>query len=67
MANLVPASNLQAAAVAGAIVTLIQHFVVSQGGNISPDVANALTALTTVLVAHLWDVVTGENDVPPKP
>lgn len=64
MANLIPASNLQAAAVAGAIVTIVQHFVVSQGGEISPDIANALTALVTVLVAHLWDVVTGENNDP---
>lgn len=61
MADFKPAQNVQAAIVAGALVTAAQHALSAYGYTLSPDVANGLTAFVTVLVAHVWDVCTGQN------
>lgn len=67
MSNLLPAQNIQAAAVAGVIMTTLQHALSTYGYSLSPDVANGLTALVTVLVAHAWDVLTGQGTPPTPP
>lgn len=67
MSNLIPAGNVQAAAIAGATTVLIQYCLTLRGVTVPPDVASAITLLITVLVAHLSDILTGHtNDGPPK-
>lgn len=67
MTNLTPAANVQAAAVAGLLVTGLEHILSLHGITLTPDIANGLTALSAVLVAHIWDMVTGQNVTqPPK-
>lgn len=67
MANVTPAANVQAAAAAGLLVTGLEHALSAHGITLSPDIANGLTALAAVLVAHVWDMVTGQNTPqPPK-
>lgn len=61
MANLTPASNVQAATVAGFIAVCILHICAANGIIIPPDVADALPSVLVIIVAHLWDVFTGEN------
>lgn len=61
MANIVPATNIQAAAVAGFITTLILHVCAANGIVIPPDVADALPGVLALLVAHISDMVTGDN------
>lgn len=61
MATITPASNLQAATVAGFIATLVLHVCAANDITIPPDVADALPGLFALLVAHIWDMVTGEN------
>lgn len=61
MPNIMPANNVVAGAVAGAVVTIGQHYMVNYGIQITPDVSNSLTVAVSVGVAHLWDVMTGQN------
>lgn len=61
MTSLKPASNVIAATVAGAISGASDHLMVRYGVNISPDSQVALTVGIMTAVAHLWDVVTGQN------
>lgn len=65
MPSLKPASNVVAAAVAGAVSGVSQHFAVNYGITITPDMENAITLGVMVGVAHLWDVATGQNIAPP--
>lgn len=55
MANLTPASNVQAATVAGFIAVLVEHLCTANGIDIPPDVADALPGLFVVLVAYAHD------------
>lgn len=64
MANIVPAGNIQAAAVAGFIVTLVLHVCAANDIVIPPDVADALSGLLAVIVAHVYDMCTGGNVKP---
>lgn len=66
MQNLTPAANVQAAALAGVIITVLEDVLARHGVTLTPDVANGLTAFAAVLVAHVWDVITGENVTPTK-
>lgn len=61
MANLIPASNVQAATIAGFIAVLIEHVCSANGIVIPPDVADALPSVLVIAVAHIWDMATGAN------
>lgn len=61
MTNITPAANIQAAAAAALIITVLEDILSRHGVTLSPDIANGLTAFAAVLVAHVWDVITGEN------
>lgn len=61
MANLAPASNIQAATLAGFIAVLIEHVCAANGIIIPEDVSTALPGVLVILVAHIWDVATGAN------
>lgn len=66
MTNLIPAANVQAAAAAGLLVTDLEHVLSLHGITLSSDVANGLAAFAAVLVAHVWDIITGQNATPEK-
>ena len=66
MTNLTPAANVQAAAVAGLLITVLEDVLSRHGVTLSPDIANGLTAFAAILVAHLWDMLTGGNVAPEK-
>jgi hypothetical protein len=57
MANLTPASNVQAATVAGFIAVLLEHLCAANDITIPPDVADALPGALIVLVAYIHDCV----------
>lgn len=61
MANITPASNIQAATLAGFIAVLIEHVCTANGIIIPPDVSDALPGVLAILTAHIWDMATGEN------
>jgi hypothetical protein len=61
MPSVKPAPNVAAAAIAGAVAGVSQHFVVKYGIDISPDTQDAITGVVMIGVAHLWDMVTGQN------
>lgn len=61
MANLTPASNIQAATVAGFIAVCVLHVCQANGIIIPQDVADALPGVLAIIVAHVWDVLNGEN------
>lgn len=65
MANFVPATNVQVAAVAGFIAVLVEHLCEANGIVIPPDVSSALPGVLAVIVAHVWDMATGGNAKPP--
>lgn len=65
MPSFKPAANVQAAAIAGIIVTTLEDVLSRHGITLSPDIANGLTAFAAVLVAHAWDVITGQNTPQP--
>lgn len=64
MTNITPAANVQAAAAAGLIITLLEDVLSRHGVTLSPDIANGLTAFAAVMVAHVWDMLTGDNVKP---
>lgn len=59
--NLIPAGNIQFAALAAFIVSLIEHLCTANGIIIPADVSSGLTGLVAVLAAHVADMVTGDN------
>jgi hypothetical protein len=61
MSNFVPASNVQAATVAGFVAVLIEHVCTANGIVIPPDVSSSLPGVLIVLVAYIHDAVTGGN------
>lgn len=61
MPNMIPATNIQAAAIAGLVVTLIEHVCAANGINIPSDVSDALPGLLALIVAHIADMITGDN------
>lgn len=65
MPNIVPATNVSIAAIAGLISAVVEHVCEANGVAIPPDIASALPAAIAVIVAHLWDVCTGGNVKPP--
>jgi hypothetical protein len=65
MPSLKPANNVVAAAIAGAVSGVSQHFAVSYGVTITPDMQNAITLAVVVGVAHICDLITGQNVPPP--
>jgi uncharacterized membrane protein len=64
--NVQPANNIQLAAVAGFTALLVEHLCQANGITIPTDIADALPGVMAILVAHLYDLFTGENK-PPKP
>ena len=56
MANMTPAGNVQAAAIAAFISPIIEHICSANGIVIPPDASAALPGAVTVLVAYLADV-----------
>lgn len=61
MANLIPASNVQAAAVAGFVALLVEHLCAANNIVLPPDVSGALPGFLAIVVAHAWDLCTGGN------
>lgn len=61
MDNLKPATNVQLGAAAGFVSAVVLHICQANGIVIPPDVANALPCVFAVIIAHVWDVATGEN------
>ncbi len=59
--NLKPAGNVVAAMVAGSVSGVSDHLVVKYGVTISPDTQIAITVGVMTFVAHIWDLVTGQN------
>jgi hypothetical protein len=64
MVNITPATNVQAATVAGFIAVIIEHVCAANGVDIPPDVSAALPGILVIVVAHVWDMCTGENAKP---
>ena len=62
--NVAPASNVQAATVAAFLSALIEHVCTQYGYAMSPDMEASLPAVIAIVVAHLWDMFTGENSKP---
>lgn len=60
------APNVQAAAIAAVIAPIILHVFSAYGMSLPPDAAAALPGAIAVIVAHVWDVATGENKPPAK-
>ena len=61
MGNYTPSNNIIFAFLAGFDTTLLLHFCASYGYTPSPDIAAALPAAIALLMAHIWDIVTGDN------
>ncbi len=59
--NLKPAGNVVAAMVAGSVSGVSDHMAVKYGMTISPDTQIAITVGVMTLVAHVWDLITGQN------
>ncbi len=66
MVSLKPSDNVVAASIAGAVAGISDHLAVKYGFAISPDAQIAITVGVMTAVAHVWDVITGQNIVPPK-
>lgn len=64
MGNLTPASNVQAATLAGFLAVLLEHLCTANGIIIPPDVSSALPGVLIVLVAYIHDTITGGNKNP---
>ncbi len=58
------AGNVQAAAIAGMFSSVVIHLLTANGVNVPTDTADGITALVTLLTAHLCDVYTA-NTKPP--
>lgn len=61
MLNLTPAGNLIAGAVAAAVTGVGGHYAVSYGIPITPDMALTIPTAVGFIVAHAYDVMTGQN------
>lgn len=61
MANIAPASNVQAAAFAGFISVMVLHVCAANDIIIPADVADSLPGAIAVLVVHIWDCWQGTN------
>lgn len=59
--NITPATNVQVAAIAGFIAVLVEHICKANAIIIPDDVSTAMPGAIAVLVAHIWDVCTGDN------
>lgn len=66
MANMVPAGNVQAAALAGFIALLMEHLCQANGIIIPQDVSEALPGVFAIIVAHISDLITGANKPTPQ-
>lgn len=64
MASLVPASNVQAATIAGFIAVLVEHVCSANGIVIPPDVSSALPGALVVIVAYIHDAVSNPSTPP---
>ncbi len=67
-----PKSNVIAAALAGAAVTIGSHYAVQMGIKIPPDAADSLTLVVSVSIAHFWDRIMNppqveQGQAPPPP
>ena len=56
-----PANNVLLAFVAGLISTLLLHHAKTLGYDVQPDVSNALPGAIALIVAHVYDVISGNN------
>lgn len=61
MANLLPANNITAGTFGGFIAVLVLHVCAANGIVIPPDVADSLPYAFAVLIAHAYDVLSGDN------
>lgn len=61
MANITPANNVTAGAFAGFITVLILHVCAANNIVIPPDVADSLPYAISVVIAHVYDMITGGN------
>ena len=66
MTNLLPSNNVTAGAFGGFVTVLVLHVCAANGIVIPQDVADSLPYAFAVVIAHVYDCFTGQNQ-PPKP
>lgn len=59
--NISPASNIQAATVAAFLAVCVLHICAANNIIIPPDIADALPGVLAIVVAHIYDLATGDN------
>jgi ABC-type uncharacterized transport system permease subunit len=62
--NVTPASNVTAGAFGGFVTVLVLHVCAANNIVIPPDVADSLPYAFAVVIAHLYDMLTGGNAKP---
>lgn len=67
MPNIIPAGNVQAAIIAGFFSVIIEHVSKAHGYELPEDISASLPAVMTIIVAHVWDMITGGNKKPASP
>lgn len=55
------ATNVQLAAVAAFLAACVEHAFASYGYVLPPDISTGLPGFIAIVVAHGYDVITGEN------
>lgn len=55
------APNVQLAAIAAFLAACVEHAFVSYGYTLPPDISTGLPGFIAIVVAHIYDVVTGDN------
>jgi hypothetical protein len=61
------APNVQWAAIATFIAACIEHGFAAYGYTLPPDIAAGLPGFIAIVVAHIYDVRTGDNQARPVP
>jgi hypothetical protein len=64
--NFAPDKNLQCAALAGVLTTIGVHVLGRYGIEVTADESAGLVGFVTLLIAHAWDMLTGDNKSPPS-
>lgn len=60
MNNLIPAGNIQIASLAGAVLTIVTY-VITTYVHVPGYVQQALVVIVMAIVAHICDIITGQN------
>lgn len=63
--QLLPANNVLFAFAGGFITEIVLHYAEKYGYVPNPDIAQALPGGISLALAHLWDVVSGDNKKEP--